>query len=626
MGLLHRPPLVRPLVIASAILLTAAALPQLSSSLELTPSEGPPDTNVGISGTSICPIAFVDVAMVDQTGTVTSVDSGFTDADGNIIASIKAAGEPGPATVIATISNPITQCNDLAQASFLILQAESTVTPSPTLTLTDTLTPSPPLTITLTPPPSPTPTPDASGTPSTAVATPSPSAPVPGLTLTPSPTLPGTTPTPTLTASPSPTGLIPTASILPPITLFPTTAPSLTPTPTATHSPVPPTDTQAPPQPTSTPVPPTDTETPPPTATAIPSPVPTEAAPQPTVEIVSPPVIQTVPTAVPTRTPARTSPASPTPFNTSAPPTGGEIVPLTGSTTGPEHCFVEEFANTTGQRVNGLYVTTRGPIGLSQVYTGPSNPFGPPQSSSGFNALDGTFRLDYRGAVADPGSSVVIGACAQTTRLEFSSREGLPSHFFSWDITPLLDGQTPPAVGFAVEWFTGGERAGTPSGAFILEVFGPWLGRAAAQGEPTARLVLFNTSGDPGSDQLLLSALQVASLRGQPDINDLSWDATGRLEWRNASQTDLLLRSGSSLSLDLRLAPGQAVAWRGLAVYVGPGAHSAAKIVGVVSPALPDQVIDMRLPVLLLLSTALAAGAFGVFLLVRALWVKTWPW
>lgn len=596
---------------------------QPKARLEITPTEGPPGTVIGISGTSRCAVAFVQVTFRDQTGEVMDSETGFTDADGNIIASVTAAGEPGPAVVHAEISNPITDCADLGEAAFTLVEAPATETP--TASPTGSLTPTPTFTETGTPSPSPT------GSRSPTTTSPSPSSTAPAV---PSET-PADTNSPTPTVSPTPTPTFsPTATQSLTPTLSPTPQPSDTPVPPSdtpvppSLTPVPPSDTPVPPS--LTPVPPSDTAVPPvvpstPTSTRTSPPTPPgvvttdPVTAEPTVAVLSSPAVQTV--VPPSCEQAGDCPPSPGPLPGDA---GAEVVPLTGTSASPEHCFVEEFSNPTGERANGLYVTLRGPLELTQAYVGSRNPFGPPESTSGFNPQDSTYRLDYRGAEIEPGGTVAVGACARVPRLGFSPREGLPSHFFSWGISPLVGGDVPPSLGFSVEWFTGGERVGTPAGAFILDVFGPWLGQAAAQDVPTARLLLFNTSEDPGSDQLLVSGLQVASLMRAPAIDELGWESTDDLGWRSASQSDVLVKRGSVLSVDVRLAPGQSLAWRGLAVYVGAGPDSTTKVVGVVSPAQPTTGTGMWASALTLLVAGLASGALGVFFLIRALRPEFW--
>ena len=121
---------------------------------------------------------------------------------------------------------------------------------------------------------------------------------------------------------------------------------------------------------------------------------------------------------------------------------GGQIVQFMAQ--GPvaslqesRYCYNWDFTNWTGQPANDLHLALHGPTQLSDVYTGPLNPFGLPDASSGYDPAGDVYNLSWSGVTVASGGVVHVGFCTDLPLVDFPTMGGMPPHYWTWNGVPL---------------------------------------------------------------------------------------------------------------------------------------------------------------------------------------------
>ena len=114
------------------------------------------------------------------------------------------------------------------------------------------------------------------------------------------------------------------------------------------------------------------------------------------------------------------------------------------------YCYNWDFVNNTGEDANDLHIQLKGVVTVTNLYTGPSNPFGAPDPSSGYNAQAGAYDLNFSNGLVGPGEIAHIGVCSDNPVLVLNDGSGAPP--FRW----TQDGRTltpyPLFVGVSWDW------------------------------------------------------------------------------------------------------------------------------------------------------------------------------
>jgi hypothetical protein len=113
------------------------------------------------------------------------------------------------------------------------------------------------------------------------------------------------------------------------------------------------------------------------------------------------------------------------------------------------YCANFDFLNNTGQDVDGLHLRLQGIKVVSNTYTGPDNPFGAPDASSGYDAAHDVYQLNFISGTVHSNDLVHLGLCSavpilkldpSTSPLNFYWTQGasqvLPNPLFAglqWD-------------------------------------------------------------------------------------------------------------------------------------------------------------------------------------------------
>lgn len=165
------------------------------------------------------------------------------------------------------------------------------------------------------------------------------------------------------------------------------------------------------------------------------------------------------------------------------------------------HCYAWEFINLTGEDADGLIVRLAGIRQVSEVYTGPGNPFGLPGDGSGYDAAQDVYSLVFSGGPAFSGEAALIGLCTDRPLLALG---------------PSL--KIPPFV-----WLLGG-RALSPEPLFV-GVQWAWDGRAHVQvtlhNSGQAPLVLWSAYLLEPEQTLSVDELGSDALAGQATVAEL---------------------------------------------------------------------------------------------------------
>lgn len=122
----------------------------------------------------------------------------------------------------------------------------------------------------------------------------------------------------------------------------------------------------------------------------------------------------------------------------------------------PDYCYNWDFTNWTGQPANDLHLTLHGPTELSDVYTGPLNPFGLPDPSSGYDPVEDVYHLNWSGATVAPGGVVHVGFCTDLPLVSFPGVGGLPPHYWTFNGAPINPATPIPVPGYDWQWMNDG--------------------------------------------------------------------------------------------------------------------------------------------------------------------------
>jgi hypothetical protein len=122
--------------------------------------------------------------------------------------------------------------------------------------------------------------------------------------------------------------------------------------------------------------------------------------------------------------------------------------PATALSAAGETCYSWDFLNNTGQDVNDLHIRLQGVKSLTEVYTGTLNLFGEPDASSGYDAANDSYHLDFTNGIAYDSDKVQLGVCTDRSSL----RLGSPSPAFSWTVTSTQALPDPLFAGLSVNW------------------------------------------------------------------------------------------------------------------------------------------------------------------------------
>ena len=110
------------------------------------------------------------------------------------------------------------------------------------------------------------------------------------------------------------------------------------------------------------------------------------------------------------------------------------------------YCYTWDLANNTGQDASGLRLQLKGIQSVSEVYTGPTNPFGTPHPTSGYDSGTDVYTLVFSDGVAFDSDRVHVGVCTDKPILQLGQQPA------AW----TLDGQAlqphPLFAGLSGDW------------------------------------------------------------------------------------------------------------------------------------------------------------------------------
>jgi hypothetical protein len=113
-----------------------------------------------------------------------------------------------------------------------------------------------------------------------------------------------------------------------------------------------------------------------------------------------------------------------------------------------ETCFTWDFLNNTGQDVNDLHIRLKGIPAIDAVYTGTLNPFGEADGTSGYDAGNDTYNLNFSNSTAYGSDKVQLGVCSDRSGL----RLGTPAPAFFWTLTGTQQLPDPLFAGMILNW------------------------------------------------------------------------------------------------------------------------------------------------------------------------------
>ena len=110
------------------------------------------------------------------------------------------------------------------------------------------------------------------------------------------------------------------------------------------------------------------------------------------------------------------------------------------------YCYTWDLANNTGQDASGLRLQLKGIQSISEVFTGPTNPFGTLHPTSGYDSGTDVYTLVFSDGVAFDSDRVHMGVCTDKPILQLGQQPA------AW----TLDGQAlqPPPLfaGLSGDW------------------------------------------------------------------------------------------------------------------------------------------------------------------------------
>jgi len=110
------------------------------------------------------------------------------------------------------------------------------------------------------------------------------------------------------------------------------------------------------------------------------------------------------------------------------------------------YCYTWDLTNNTGQDASGLRLQLKGIQSISEVFTGPTNPFGTLHPTSGYDSGTDVYTLVFSDGVAFDSDRVHMGVCTDKPILQLGQQPA------AW----TLDGQTlqPPPLfaGLSGDW------------------------------------------------------------------------------------------------------------------------------------------------------------------------------
>lgn len=116
------------------------------------------------------------------------------------------------------------------------------------------------------------------------------------------------------------------------------------------------------------------------------------------------------------------------------------------------YCANFDFLNNTGLDVNGLHVRLNGVKNIGSTYTGPDNPFGLPDASSGYITATNIYQLNFIGGTVFASDLVHIGLCTDAPVLLLDQQTGLPNFYWTQDGSQVLP--NPLFTGLQWDWLT----------------------------------------------------------------------------------------------------------------------------------------------------------------------------
>ncbi len=114
------------------------------------------------------------------------------------------------------------------------------------------------------------------------------------------------------------------------------------------------------------------------------------------------------------------------------------------------YCYNWDFLNNTAQDADDLHIRLKGIQHVSRVYTGPLNPFGAPDASSGYDPATDSYALNFSNGVVPNGYPVHIGVCTDRPALRLYSLQEGPE--IAWTAGGRKLQPAPLSVDLAWQW------------------------------------------------------------------------------------------------------------------------------------------------------------------------------
>ncbi len=188
-------------------------------------------------------------------------------------------------------------------------------------------------------------------------------------------------------------------------------------------------------------------------------------------------------------------------------------------------CYAWDFYNNTGHDATGLVANLSGVLAISDVYTGPFNPFGAPSPSSGYDPATGVYTLIFSNGTAYAGTLARIGICTDSPIFHLAGVS--PAIYWVLQGLPLAD--APLFVGMETTWF------------------GPNQLQVRLYNEQSTPLTLFSLTASLPPDILALDDLNDEVVSGLPLVNDAISDPLELAGGGMASFTILFNETGVTL-------------------------------------------------------------------------------
>ena len=128
---------------------------------------------------------------------------------------------------------------------------------------------------------------------------------------------------------------------------------------------------------------------------------------------------------------------------------GLRIAPAVASVAGGRYCYNWDFFNSSGGDATGLQFDIAGVSQVDATYAGVANPFGQPDSTSGYNSTTNVYALNFSNGTAFDGDKVHAGLCTNAAALSMSGA--------SWKSNGQTVGDPPHYIGLHFNWLSPGQ-------------------------------------------------------------------------------------------------------------------------------------------------------------------------